>query len=91
MEKVRIPSHIHFTLTEDTMVIMDTRSGRYFGLDETATRFWQLLIEQGEREEILRRLEREFMASRERLATDLDAFLAGCRDRGLLQIEADAA
>lgn len=91
MESIRVPSHIHYTVTEDTMVLMDTRSGRYFGLDEIATRFWQLLIEHGEREGAIRQLEQELMASRERLATDLDAFLASCRNRGLLQIETDAA
>jgi hypothetical protein len=91
MESIRVPSHIHYTVTEDTMVLMDTRSGRYFGLDEIATRFWQLLIEQEEREKTLRQLEQELMVPRERLETDLKAFLAGCQDRGLLQIETDAA
>lgn len=56
-------------------VLLDLASGRYFGLNPTGRRIWELLGECDSLEQVLDRLEGEFEAPRSALATDLVALL----------------
>ena len=85
-QRIEVRSHVKYVPTDDTVVIMDTRSGVYLGLDEVGSRFWSRLIEQGNPEAAVSDLLEEFDVTRERLELDMAAFLAACSQRGLLAV-----
>ncbi len=87
-QKIGVQSHVKYVPTGDTIVIMDTRSGDYLGLDEVGSRFWDRLIERGDLKTAVSDLLEEFAVTRERLEHDLAAFVAVCDQRGLLAVAA---
>jgi hypothetical protein len=60
-----------FRLLEDESVLLNLRSGTYFGLDSVGTRIWQLLVEYGQLGLVLDELAREYSAGRDLLEHDL--------------------
>lgn len=91
MPKVEIPAHVHHVVTDDTVVLMNTRSGNYHGLDEVGTRFWELLVEHGDTDPAIAELLEQFDVSEERLRADMSAFLEDCAEQGLLRIAGEGA
>ena len=67
-------------------VLLDLRGDRYFGLDESGTRFWAVLSEGRTVEEAARILADEFDAPFEQLHADSRAFAARLCDAGLLEV-----
>jgi hypothetical protein len=81
----QIPPSVVAQEVEGEAVILDLGSGRYFGLDVTGTRIWQLLGEGKSRETVLRAMLAEFDVDEERLRRDLEALLAELLARGLVE------
>lgn len=67
-------------------VLLELESGRYFGLNETGTRMWLLLLEHGRVEPALRALLDEYQVSRDRLEEELLGFLSALASERLLEI-----
>ena len=44
-EKITIPNTVFAQEVDDEMVIMDTQSENYFGLDAIGTQIWHILVE----------------------------------------------
>jgi hypothetical protein len=68
-------------------VLLDLKSERYFGLDRTGTRVWQLIAEVGDVQQILAALVTEFDAPPEKIADDLRSLLGRLVAEGLVQAE----
>lgn len=43
MDRVVVPSHVLVRFLDKESVLLNIETERYFGLDETGTRMWQLL------------------------------------------------
>lgn len=67
-------------------VLLDLRRDRYFGLDESATRFWAVLSEGHTVDEAADLLAREYDAPVERLRADAAAFATRLCAAGLLEV-----
>ena len=65
-----------FRHVEDEAVLLDLRSGMYFGLNDVGARAWQLIIEHGALAAVLDTLVDEYAAERGVVERDLLA-LAG--------------
>lgn len=85
---IHISSRVLCREVHGEAVLLDLASQQYFGLDEVATRIWQLLAEHGRREPVLAALEREFDADRVTLAADFDRFVERLDEAGLVSFEA---
>ena len=68
-------------------VLLDLKSERYFGLDRTGTRVWQLIEEVGDVQQIFAALVAEFDAPADTIASDLRALLGRLVAEGLVQPE----
>ena len=68
-------------------VILNTRSGVYFGLDDVALRIWQLIQEPIVVSEIHAMLIDEYEIDTEKAATDLVKFLSELETEGLIDVE----
>jgi hypothetical protein len=68
-------------------VLLDLQSDRYYGLDETGSRFWALLSEGRTTEETAAALAEEYDAPVDRLKADATAFALRLAAAGLLEAE----
>jgi hypothetical protein len=70
-------------------VLLHLGRQRYFGLNQVGTRIWQLLEATGDPDAVIRGLEGEFAADRQRLEADAWALIRELEAEGLVQREPD--
>ena len=70
-------------------VLLNLATGIYFGLNETGTRMWTLLLETGNKEKTIATLKREYDADEPRLREDLDQLVHQLSEKGLLKEESE--
>ncbi len=75
---------LHQQLEGET-VLLDLDSERYFGLDETGTRIWALLIQHQRPEVVLEHMLQEFEVDEETLKADIADLLTRLLDSGLIR------
>jgi hypothetical protein len=66
-------------------VILNLKTGVYFGLDTVGTRMWALISEHGRREKVLEVMLTEYEVDDQRLGSDLDNLVTQLLDHGLLE------
>lgn len=69
------------------MVLLDLERSAYLATNPAATLLWHRLDEGATEGQLVDALVDEYEIPRERAATDVDAFLADCRRRDLLEAE----
>jgi hypothetical protein len=74
---------------DDEVLLLDLRTNTYLGTNASATRLWRLLEAGTTRQELIDDLVTEYEIGAEIAAGDIDAFLADCRQRDLLDPEND--
>jgi hypothetical protein len=84
--KVRIAPGVVFNEVQGETVLLNTVSGRYYGLDTIASRMWQLLQQEEDVGRVHARLLEEFDAGVERLWQDLEHLVEELAGNGLLAI-----
>lgn len=67
-------------------VVLDLASGLYFGLDETSSRLWSLIVQHGSLRAAYESMLAEFDVDADRLAADVLAFASQLTDAGLAAI-----
>jgi hypothetical protein len=83
---VTVPETVLFREIEGEAVLLETRTGRYYGLNEAGTRMWQLLHLHSDVERVHRELLREYEVTPEALWGDLLGFVETLTSRGLLKV-----
>jgi len=78
---------VRFLETESVLLNLDTE--RYFGLDETGTRMWQLVTTAPSIDAAYRELQQEFDVEPELLRLHLTELLGRLVDNGLLHIQSE--
>lgn len=79
-----------FQELEGNAVLLNLNSERYYGLEGSGARLWQLLGEYGEPEVVVREMLKQFAVDEQVLRADLANLIAGLADAGLLSV-GDAA
>ena len=87
MQLLVIPDDVIFKVLENEAVLLNLKTGTYFGLNETGTRIWKLIEEHGHLEIVRRHMLDEFDVSEETLEGDMQALLSELLERGLLVLE----
>jgi hypothetical protein len=87
MTRVTVPESVLFRDLDGESVLLETGSGRYYGLDEVGTRMWNLLRQHGETEAVCRDLLLEYDVPEDRLRKDLAKLVEDLSARGLLQLD----
>jgi len=68
-------------------VLLDLKSGVYFGLDAVGTRIWTLLQDHRDLQAVLQELLSEYEVSEETCAHDLMDLVSAMAEKGLVQTE----
>lgn len=79
-----------FRHLENEAVLLDLKSGTYFGLNEVGARAWHLIVERGSLARVLEALAEEFDVEREIVERDLLALAAQLVARNLASVTAHA-
>jgi coenzyme PQQ synthesis protein D (PqqD) len=80
------PAHVLFRQLDGESVLLNLESERYFGLDATGTRMWQLVTSQPCIELALEKLQEEYEVEPEILRSHLTQLLSRLVENGLLQV-----
>ena len=67
-------------------MLLNVKTGVYYGLDEVGTRMWSLLAEHGEVEKACRVLLEEYDVTEDRLRADLLGLIERLREKGLVRV-----
>jgi len=85
--KIVIPTTSFAQIVDDEMVILDTRSENYFGLDEVGTSIWQAMQEKETLQDVLKVLLEEYEVEEDVLKKDLFEFIEKLLKSGLVKVE----
>jgi hypothetical protein len=78
------PDSIAWRQVGDELVVLDLRTSRYLSANASAGLLWRGLERGATREELIADLTRDYDVEPPAAAADVDAFLADCRARDLL-------
>ncbi|HVL90600.1 MAG TPA: lasso peptide biosynthesis PqqD family chaperone [Actinomycetota bacterium] len=81
---VEVPKEVLSRELDGEAVLLDLRSGRYFGLNGTGAVVWSMLKDGAEREQIAHQITEEFAVDLVRARADVDAFIESLVGRGLI-------
>lgn len=84
---VRAGRDVVFRELGGEMVLLDLKSGVYYGLNEIGARMWSLLVELRDPGQVVDALERQYAADRPQLVRDLEKLVAALSEKGLLDVE----
>jgi hypothetical protein len=85
--RVATPSHVLARRLEDELVLLNLDSECYFGLDEVGARMWDVLSSSPSIEAGIERLLEEYDVEPDRLRADVEAFVGGLVDNGLVELQ----
>jgi hypothetical protein len=72
---------------DDEIVLLDSRSGKYFGLNAVGSRMFTLLKETGNLTTTWEQLVTEYQVPADRIKTDLLDLLRKLKEKGLVQTD----
>lgn len=86
-DRVVVPQHVLVRFMDRESVLLNLETERYFGLDETGTRMWQLATAASNVEAALLQLQDEYDAQPEILQSNLMELLGRLVENGLLSLQ----
>lgn len=89
--RVVFTADVLFRDLEGEAVLLDLKSGRYYGLNELGTRIWELLTRTGRLDRVYEKLLEEYEVAGATLEKDLVSLVGELGRRGLLEIRAPDA
>lgn len=85
-DRVTVPQHVLIRFLDKESVLLNIETERYFGLDETGTRMWQLVTAAPNIETAYHQLLDEYEVQPGPLRNDLTELLGRLVENGLLQV-----
>ena len=85
-DRAASPAHVMVRVLDRESVLLNLESERYFGLDETGTRMWQVATGSRNIEAAYRELLAEFDVEPDLLRSNFTELLSRLVDNGLLQV-----
>jgi Coenzyme PQQ synthesis protein D (PqqD) len=86
-DRAEMSPHVLVRFLDRESVLLNLETERYYGLDETGTRMWQLLTSTPTIETAYKELQNEFDVESELLRLHLTELLGRLVENGLLQIQ----
>ena len=81
-----VPAHVLIRHLDEESVLLNLENERYFGLDTTGTRMWELVTSHPSIGAALEKLQEEYEVDPEVLRDHLTQLLSGLVENGLLQV-----
>ena len=84
--RIKVSDEVLFQELQDESVLLDLKSGVYFGLDAVGTRIWQLFAEHERLSDVASAIVAEFDVAEDRCTTDLLVLVADLERKGLVTL-----
>lgn len=84
-ERLQIADDVLFQTVADEAVLLNMADNHYYGLDDVATRMWQLLVEHGDADAVIREMLAEYDVDETMLRQDFAALIVEMEQRGLIK------
>jgi hypothetical protein len=88
---VRLADGVLFQELQGEAVLLSTRNGQYYGLNELGARIWQGLTAGDSMAQVLSRVMSEYDVAEQRLVGDVSRFLESLEGAGLIKVQRHAA
>jgi hypothetical protein len=85
-DRAAAPAHVLVRFLDRESVLLNLETERYFGLDETGTRMWQLVTDAQNIDAAYQELLAEFDVEPDLLRSNFTELLSRLVDNGLLQV-----
>lgn len=85
-QSASVAPDVIFRLLDGEAVLLNLKTGNYFGLDPIGTRAWELIVEEHSLERVHSALLEEYAVDPDRLAQDLLALVEEFCEKGLVQV-----
>ena len=85
-DRVEVPAHVMVRFLDNESVFLNLDTERYFGLDQTGTRMWQVITNSSNIEAAYQQLLSEFEVEPEMLRRDLSGLVEKLVENNLLQM-----
>jgi hypothetical protein len=85
-DRAAAPAHVLVRFLDRESVLLNLETERYFGLDETGTRMWQLVTDSPNIDVAYQELLAEFDVEPDLLRSNFTELLSRLVDNGLLQV-----
>jgi hypothetical protein len=82
-----VDAQVLFRQLDDEAVLLDLKSGTYFGLNDVGARTWQLILEKGSLSDVRDALVREYAADSDVIERDLLDLGRQLVERGLVEMK----
>ena len=86
-DRATAPGHVLVRILDGESVLLNLENERYYGLDETGTRMWQLLVESPSIDAAYQSLLAEYDAEPEMVRSNLVELLGRLVDHGLVEVQ----
>jgi len=86
MDRASVPSHVLVRFLDRECVLLNLETERYFGLDETGTRMWQLVTTTANLNAAFQTLLAEYDVEPELLKANLTDLMSRLVENGLLEV-----
>ncbi len=86
-DRAAVPTHVLVRFLDRESVLLNLETERYFGLDETGTRMWQLVTTTPNIDTAYQELLAEFDVEPEMLRSNFKDLLSRLVQNGLLQVQ----
>lgn len=83
--RLQIVPDVLFQVVLDEAVLLNINDNHYYGLDDVATRMWQLLQASGDADVVVQQMLEEYEVDEATLRRDLASLVAEMEQRGLIQ------
>lgn len=83
--QLQIAEDVLFQTVADEAVLLNIADNHYYGLDDVATRMWQLLAEHGTEEAVIEAMLAEYDVDEATLHQDFAALVTELEQRGLIK------
>ena len=85
-DRASVPQHVLVRFLDRESVLLNLETERYFGLDETGTRMWQVVTSVQSLETAFQQLQDEFDVAPDLLRSNLTELLSRLVENGLLTL-----
>jgi hypothetical protein len=85
--RVKMSEDVLFQELQGDAVLLDLKTGVYFGLDQVGTRIWHLMEDHALLSDVVAGLMREYDVPEQRCIEDVIALVSRLQEQGLLAIE----
>ncbi|MEZ4635084.1 MAG: PqqD family protein [Caldilineaceae bacterium] len=81
----QVDENVLFQTVVDEAVLLNLNDNHYYGLDDIATRMWELIIEHGNVEDVIHQMLQEYAVDEATLRRDFAALMAEMEARELIR------